>query len=50
MVVDDDQEHQVGEGSGVVFPAVADQSNRGARDCRNPDTGEFLEQVSKRSL
>ena len=32
MVVDDDQEHHVGKGSGVVFPAVADQSNRGAGD------------------
>ena len=25
-VVDDDQEHHVGEGLGAVFPAVADQS------------------------
>ena len=37
-VVDDDQEHHVGEGLGAVFPAVADQSNTGAF----PDTGEFL--------
>ena len=29
-VVDDDQEHHVGEGLGAVFPAGADQSNTGA--------------------
>ena len=29
-VVDDDQEHHVGEGLGAVLPAVADQSNTGA--------------------
>ena len=29
-VADDDQEHYVGEGFGAAFPAVADQSNRGA--------------------
>jgi len=32
VVVDDDQEHHVGEGLGVVFPAVAHRSNTGARD------------------
>ena len=42
-VVDDDQEHHVGEGLGA---AVADQSNTSA----SPDTGKFLEQVSRRSL
>ena len=29
-VVDDDQEHHVGEGLGAVLPAVADQSFTGA--------------------
>ena len=42
-VVDDDQEHHVGEGLGA---AVADRSNTSAF----PDAGEFLEQVSRRSL
>ena len=32
VAVDDDQEHHVGEGLGVVFPAVAHRSNTGARD------------------
>ena len=45
-VVDDDQKHHVGEGLGAVFPVAADQSNTGAFR----DTGEFLEQVSRRSL
>ena len=29
IIVDDDQEHHVGEGLSAVFPAVADQSNMG---------------------
>ena len=30
IVVDDNQDHPVGEGLGAVFPAAADQSNTGA--------------------
>ena len=50
IVVDDDQEHHVGEGLGAVFPAAADQSNTGAEGSVAFRTGEFLEQVSRRSL
>ena len=46
VVVNIAQEHHVGEVLGAVFPTVADQS----RAEGSPDTGNFLKQVSGRSL